>query len=234
MGFNTVKQFTSWSYTRLSDYEMCPAFANYKHLQKLDQGPKNPAMQRGADVADATEKWFKGLRRTMPPELKPLKDEYARLKKDKSLVAEANWGFTIKWEPCSPTDWNRCWLRVKIDIHTISKDGKKVCIDDNKTGKYSDFKIAGYEDQLDLYATSGAIMYPVAQELQTRLLFSDLGIIHPQTGPRVFSRKEALAGQKRWEKRVKPLFADTRFAPRPGYHCGWCPFSKAKGGPCKH
>jgi hypothetical protein len=225
MGFNAVKTFTSVSYTRLSDYEQCPLFANYKHLVKLPT-PKNDAMQRGADIADATDEWFKGTRRTMPKELAPLKSEYQLIKKDKSTVAEANWGFTRTWEPCSPTDWNRCWLRVKIDIQRITPDGKILKIDDSKTGKYSEYKVAGYEDQLRLYTTTGVIMFPKVQEIQTRLLFSDLGLIHPNTGPRTYTAKEAVAMRKDWERRFKPMMADTKFAPRPGPYCRWCPFSK--------
>lgn len=247
-GFGAVKQFKSWSYTRLSDYERCPAFANYKHLLKLPE-PKGAAMQRGADIAQATEDWFKGTRRTMPTELKPLGDVYKILKKDKTVQAEANWGFTKDWEPCSSTDWNRCWLRMKIDILTVegadkqNLNAKTLNLYDSKTGKYNAYAVAGYEDQLNLYATGGVVMFPTVQDINVRLLFSDLGIMHPRAEPKVYTNKEAQAQRKVWERRVKPMFNDTRFTPKPGPYCSWCPFSKNYKdretgvpipGPCKY
>lgn len=245
-------QFDSWSFTRFSDYDRCPAFAKYKHLEKRDQGPKNPAMQRGADVADNTDAWFKGTRKTMPTELKPLAATYRALKKDKTVQAEANWGFTKSWEPCSTTDWNRCWLRVKVDILTLTgldKQGlnaSELNLYDSKTGKFSEYAVAGYEMQLNLYAAAGTVVFPTAQKINTQLLFSDLGVKHPADKPKVYTRAEAQAEIKQWEKRVKPMFSDKRFAPKPGNHCRWCPFSKnysyvdaatgqrvSRPGPCK-
>lgn len=228
-----MKQFKSWSFTRYADYTRCPAFANYKHLQKLDQGPKHPAMQRGADIADATEKWFKRERRTMPKELKPLEATYKALRKDPTVQAEAAWGFTRDWEPCGVTDWNRCWLRCKVDILTESDGSKILNLYDSKTGKYSDYKVADYQLQLSLYATAGTVMFPLAERITTQLLFSDLGVEYP-TPARVFTKAEAQKELKTWEKRVKPMFRDTKFLPRPNYGCRWCPFSKANGGPCKY
>jgi len=245
MSWGVKTQFDSWSFTRWSDYDRCPAFAKYKHLQKLDQGPKNPAMQRGADVADSTDQWFKGMRRTMPVELKPLAPVYKALKKDKTVQAEANWGFTKDWTPCSPTDWNRCFLRVKIDILTTADGAKTLNLYDSKTGKYSDYAVAGYELQLNLYAAAGTVVFPTAKLINTQLLFSDIGRVHPFEGPKVYTQKQAAGEIKEWEKRIKPMFNDKRFAPKPGNHCRWCPFSKnatfpdGKGGtivrkgPCK-
>jgi hypothetical protein len=232
MGFNTVKTFKAWSFTRFSDYERCPAFAKYKHLDKLPS-PKHPAADRGIRVAQQTEDWMNGDRRTMPKELKPLESEYRLIKRDPSTVAEASWGFTKDWEPCETTDWNRCWLRVKIDLCRQSKDGKLVKIDDNKTGKFSEYNVAQYMLQLDLYAAAGVTMIPTLEVVETRLLFSDLGIIHPKEGPAVYTAKQAMKSRKEWDKRVRPMLNDTRFAPRPSRACSWCPYSKSKGGPCK-
>ena len=226
----TVK---SWSFTRYSDYNRCPAFFKYKYLDKLPT-PKHPAMQRGADIADATEKWFKRERRTIPPELKPLESTYKALRKDPTVQAEAAWGFTRDWEPCGVKDWDRCFLRCKIDILTTSRDSTILNLYDSKTGKFSEHKVAEYQQQLKLYASAGTVMFPQAKKITTQLLFSDLGIKYPQEEPRVFTRAEAEAEIKEWEKKIKPMFADTQYAPRPNYSCRWCPFSRSKGGPCKY
>lgn len=243
----TQSQFTSWSFTRYSDYDRCPAFAKYKHLLKMDQGPKNPAMQRGADIAEESDKWFKGQRRTMPKELTPLASTYRALKKDKTVQAEANWGFTRQWEPCRPTDWDRCWLRAKVDILTHDKRISILNLYDSKTGKFSEYAVAGYELQLNLYAAVGTIMFPTAQTINTQLLFSDLGVKHPADAPKAYTRAEAQKEIKEWEKRTRAMFNDKKFLPKPGAHCRWCPFSKnysyvdaatgqrvARPGPCKY
>lgn len=228
------KQFNAWSFTRWKDYDRCPAFAKYKHLDKLDQGPKHPAMQRGADIADETDQWFKGTRRVMPKELKPLEPIYKALKKDKTVQTESSWGFTRDWEPCGVTDWNRCWLRVKVDILTTADGARVLNLYDSKTGKFSEAAAFDYGMQLNLYAAAGTVMYPTAELINTQLLFSDLGIVHPKEGPKPYTRQQAQGEIKAWEKRVKPMFNDRRFAPTPGDYCRWCPYSKAKGGPCKY
>jgi hypothetical protein len=40
--------------------------------------------------------------------------------------------------------------------------------------------------------------------------------------------------KKKWEGRIKALFADDTFAPRPSdFACRFCDYSKEKGGPCE-
>jgi hypothetical protein len=92
---------------------------------------------------------------------------------------------------------------VKIDLFRKSKDETVLKIDDNKTGKYTEYNVPSYELQLDLYAAAGVVMFPRTKTIETRLLFSDLGIIHPQNGPAVYTAKQALASKREWEKRVK-------------------------------
>src|SRR5690349_14925561 len=46
--------FTAWSYSRWRDHshpeQGCPRFAALKHLYKLDEGPKSPALLRGGQI----------------------------------------------------------------------------------------------------------------------------------------------------------------------------------------
>ena len=226
-----VKQIKSWSFTRYSDWNRCPAYAKYKHLDKIEE-PKNEAMKRGADIAQASEDYL--LKRTtrLAPELKTFKDHYKFYRQQKTLVAEESWGFDIKWNPVPWNDWNNCVLRVKIDIGYQFLEDNSFNIRDGKSGKFSAFKNAEYELQLNLYAAAGIARYPDSKLITTQLLYTDLGVTYPAEEPQAYTVAQAKAAQKEWDKRIKPMFADRTFPPRPGKYCQWCPYSASKGGPC--
>ena len=237
------KQFTSWSFTRYSDWLRCPAYAKYKHLEKVQTlemaardarvaaGEETSAMLRGAEIAKKAEVYLKNKRKPLPIELMPVAAEYKALRARATILVEDNWGFTKDWKPCSPTDWNNCWLRVKIDACYTTGE-KELHIKDNKTGKYDDRKVEEYKLQLELYGVGGLAKMPTVQIATAQLIYSDLGILHPEK-PMTFTRAQFEPLKKKWVQRVKPLFADKKFAPRPGYYCRWCDFAKVKGGPCK-
>lgn len=248
MAYARPKVFTAWSFSRYSDYARCPAFAKYKHLDKVktpemvkkeqDEAsgaiPESP-MTRGARVAAATDKYLSKRTAKLPIELMPLAQTYRDLRKLGNLSVEQGWGFTRDWRPCSPTDWNNCWLRVKIDVAYIEEAkgvGDILHIKDNKTGQFRENKNVEYEEQLNLYGTAGLAYMPTVVKVTTQLLYSDLGAVYP-VKPKEFTVKQLPGMQAKWEKRVRPMFNDTRFAPKPGYYCRYCEFSKAKGGPCR-
>jgi len=271
-GFVTKpKKFTSWSNSRWNDYAKCPAYAHYKHIQKLPE-PKSPAMDRGIQVAKMEEDFFTGKLKTLPvwkgtgkvesptpeeakeqgftmawpltaaiaaslgiaihPALAP---KFKEIKKQKDLMVEQNWGFDRNWNEVDYFDWTNCWLRVKVDVGWgANKKGSTVChLVDNKTGKFSEYDNEKYLEQLNLYAAAGAAKFPWIEEFHVQLYYTDLGITFPATGPKVITRAEALALQKKFSKQVAPMFNDERFDPKPNNGCRWCAFSKAKGGPCK-
>ena len=106
---NLVK---AWSYSRLADYEQCPAKFKYKHIDRLPD-PGSAAMQRGSDIHKAGENFLKGKGK-LTPEYKYFKKEMAELKQLSPLV-EQQWGFTANWEQ---TGWfgNDTWLRIVCDV----------------------------------------------------------------------------------------------------------------------
>lgn len=242
-----VKMFEAWSFSRYMDYQKCPAFANWRHLQKLKtvemrnreiaeasgKLPETP-MQRGARVAGEADRYLTKKTSKVPIELMPLAKTYREIRSLGNLSVEQGWGFTKDWKPCSPTDWKNCWLRVKIDVCYIEegKAGDVLHIKDNKTGKFSQYKNEEYAEQLDLYGTAGLTLMPSVTKVTAQLLYSDLGIVHPSQ-PAVYLVGDLQKMQKAWDKRVRPMMNDKRFAPRPNRGCEWCEFSKAKGGPCR-
>lgn len=245
-----LAKITAWSYSRLADYLKCPAFARFKHVLKLRE-PGNAAMDNGTRVHALAEVWTTGrlpvddrnlnapLRleleqviksKTIPSELYRFEEEFRHLRKMKA-TGEGNWGFTRQWETCSPTDWNRCWLRVKVDTMflEVTKVGRArktvVHVVDHKTGR----EYAEHEKQRSLYALAAMIMYPDAAEIVVSHWYLDAGTIG---GPTVYLAAQRDELQAEWEKDTTALLNDTTFAMKPGSHCAYCWFRKSNNGPC--
>lgn len=216
-----VKTITSWSYSRYSTYDKCPAKAKYKFLDKLPE-PPSPAMERGDTIHKLAEAYTKGELKKLPPELRHFKEEFAELKKSKPVVEES-WAFTKKWLRTTWNDWANCAVRIKVDAACL--DGDDLHIIDHKTGK----KREGYSEQLSLYAVGGGLIYPKVKRIFTHLWFLDSG----ETETEEYDPKKTFDLQLSWDKKVQPMLNDTRFAPKPSHECRWCPYSKSKGGPCK-
>lgn len=224
------KQFTSWSYSRLADYDPkrggCPRFAAWKHLAKVPTAG-SAAMERGTMVHLGAEHFVTGVAKKVLPELKLVKPVLEGLKKLKRVVqTEANWGFTRAWQACDWRDWDNCWLRVKMDVHYLDPKLPVLEMIDWKTGRP---KPEANKDQLKLYGASGLARFPAIEKAHGVLHYTDHGTKEELT----VARREDKTLRKYWELQVKPMFADKRFAPAPGPKCKWCDFSKSKGGACE-
>lgn len=217
----TAQKVKSWSYSRYALYNECPAKFYYKNIQKLPEPPA-PAMERGNKIHKMAEDYTLGKMKTLPPELKLFKDDFKMLKGCKPMV-EQTWAFKQDWSETTWNDWNGCWLRIKTDAAAL--DETELDIIDHKTGKMRD----GYEEQMSLYPVGGFLKFPHVEKIYAHLWFLD-------SGDRLtfeYKQSDLKPLIKDWERKVKPMMNDTRFAPKPSYKCQYCPFSKAKGGPCK-
>ena len=217
-----AKKITSWSYSRYSCWEQCPAKAKYKFIDKLPEPPA-PAMERGIKIHQLAEDYILGKIKKMPEELLNFEEEFKELKKCKPMVEET-WAFTKDWDETRWDDWAGCAVRIKTDAALL--DGTDLYVIDHKTGKMRD----GYEKQLDLYALGGMLKFPHIKKVYTQLWFLD-------SGDQIMAEYEASEMQElkeRWDKDTMPMLNDTIFAPKPNYTCRWCTFSKSKGGPCKY
>ena len=235
-----IKQFTSWSFTRYSDYRLCPLKAKLKHLDKVAE-PPNAAMQRGAAIHKIAENYIKGWSAKMPPELWLYKALFNRLRKElnfgssalKRMTVEKTWAFTRDWQPTTWNDWTNCRLRVKVDCAVVN--GPLIEIWDWKTGKYrADEAATTYTEQLELYALAGFCIYPQTQTIKAKLIYLDAKAEFFM----IFDRIDFSRFQKIWEKRTQPMLNDQRFAPRPNQFCNWCHYralnKEAGGGQCKY
>jgi hypothetical protein len=220
---------TAWSYSRYADYRRCPFYFAYKHLLRI-KDPPGPAMARGRDIHKEGEVYLSAKRAP-----KKVPDSYANFRTEMEQLrgmnpsVEQQWGFTSKWEP---TGWfgNDTWARVVLDVSVVYPDATADVID-HKTGK----KYGSNDEQMELFglATFKKFAEMNLQHVTTRLWYLD---VQPSDGNEViaeFKASEVPALEKDWNKRVRPMFADKKFPPRPNDKCRWCFLQKAKGGPCK-
>jgi hypothetical protein len=234
MGFkNQVepKRLTSWTASKLSLYESCPAKAKYKHIDKLpDEG--GPALERGTEIHNAAEKYITSRTKTLHPDLKhpKIKKLLDTLRKDykkKKVRTELELAFTKEWQKCH---WlaKDVWVRFKMDcVHFLA--GGKAHVIDWKTGK---FKPDGeYDDQLSAYAV-GLLVSGLAESVTAQLVFTDAGeIVTREAG--TLTLADLPKAKLFWVKKTKAMLSDTRFPARPGNGCRYCPYSANKGGPCE-
>lgn len=234
-----IKSFTSWSWSRYQDWVKCPLRAKLKHIDKIKE-PSNDAMERGTAIHTMAEEYVLGKLRTLPTELRAFKDEFSKLKKlykSKSLPlsVEGDLAFTKDWTTTKWDDWNGAWVRIKIDCEHFATPTLLI-LTDYKTGKMDERNTAEYMLQLQLYAVSGLVRYSHIKNLvvQPRILYLDHGVEYPPPGEQVqYTLNDLKKLLKDWAKRVTPMFAERRFAPKPNSSCRWCYFSKAKNGNCK-
>lgn len=216
------KRITAWSYSRWADYELCPAKAKYKHVDKIKE-PENPAMKNGSKVhAELADYLSIGLGRDLPKSGEKFADILQQLR-TLEPIHDQEWGFTDRWDV---TGWfsKDTWFRSKLDVCVVYDDNTADVVD-FKTGKASD----SHAQQGELYAISVFLRYANVQYVTVRFWYLDTGAETVQH----FARREMEEMIYTWEKRVKPMLSDEIFAPRPGNHCRWCFFAKSNNGPCK-
>ena len=227
-------KITAWSFSRWAQHSGdagCPFKAYLKFVKRLPE-PAGPAMARGAAIHELAQAALEKPKLAVPPELTTVKKVVARLRKLRAQ-AELELALTREW---AKTGWfeKTTWLRIKVDaIAAVNKSGSAVEVVDWKTGKYRpDSKEYGL--QLELYGAGVLSAYPDVAEARTRLVFTDHDQVAAPPREAAFARKDLPRLVSAWEGRVRPLLADTRFAPRPGWYCRNCHFRKSNNGPCQY
>jgi hypothetical protein len=246
---------TSWSPSRYEKYTACPHRFKLEALEKLCPhcfqgqltGPwgEPQICAKCHAVEETPDPILRGTRlhkeievhiltgKKLDPDLKHVKKFITALKK-KTPIVEVNFVFTAGWKPTGKFT-KGAWLRANVDALTIEGDGAEVIdwksggIDKRTLEVRADEK---YDDQLEVYGIATLCARPQVNRVQPKLVFLDAPKDNVVERGSIF-RKELPALKAKWEKKLKPLFGDTVFAPKPSDKCRWCPFSKTKGGPCK-
>lgn len=215
----------AWSYSRYSTYETCPFQAKCKFVDKLPE-EGGPALERGKNAHDDLAAYLRG----------DITDEQAesligwehfgemlQALRDLEPLVEQQWGFNKNW---SPGKWfgKDVWFRSVVDAAAIYADGTADVVD-HKTGKARPEHAA----QAELYAVSVMLRHHV-NEVTVRFWYLD----HGTESVYRFAKLDVEPLIAKWNAKVKRMLTDEIMAPKPGFHCKWCAFSKEKGGPCRY
>lgn len=115
-------EITSWSHSKLVDFEKCKLMTWLKHAKRIPE-PERPlppgktehANDRGTRVHNEAEEYVNGSFPTPPVEAGAFTDHLVLLRHlyDEGMVSlEGEWGLDQNWEP---TEWRTAWHRSKLD-----------------------------------------------------------------------------------------------------------------------
>lgn len=219
---------TAWSWSRYADHTRCPLYFAEKYVRKSIPQDSSPAMERGSLMHKGTADFLMGKAEGVPkdmlknPRVEQLLMELTQIK-DKQV--ELQWGYTAGWKP---TGWfgKDTWARVILDVNVVYPDLTADCID-WKTGK----RYGHNDEQMELFALAVMCQFAPIKHVTTRLVYVD----EPGNNIEEFAEYPATHKQSliaKWDKKVRPMFEDQVFAPRPNEKCKFCPLARSKGGKC--
>ena len=237
MSFGELKRFTAWSFSRWTEYMLCPLKARLHHLDKIPE-PSNIYLEHGTEVHDTIAKYLRHGTKTLPshmtfPTFAVLLTSLRNTKTN--IYIEEMWSFTKAWAPCEWNDWKDVWARVKLDCAKYKKSTKTMFIFDWKTGKFKPTEAAeDYHMQLELYALAAFLKFPEVQEVRASLIYLEALNTYNLT----FTRMDLPALKQKWEERTQFMLTDTAFAARPNSKCRFCHYRASNkingGGQCVH
>jgi len=218
---------TAWSFSRWETYEQCPLRFKLKYIDK-QQEPSSPVLQRGTDLHKVGEDYVTAKRKParVPQAYANFATELQHLRDNKAYV-EQDWGFRSDWSWTGRPDWfgKDVWLRAKADACVVYDDNTALLVD-WKTGK----KYEKNELQVQLFSVTALMRFPNLVEVDTRLWYLDAPPDDNEISV-TYTRKEVPAIQRDWGKRIKPMFTDMKFPPKPNSKCRFCHFrNRAAGG----
>ena len=217
MKIGTAKPFT-WSYSKLSLYESCPAKYKYRYLEGL-KTPKAAAASRGTEIHEGVENYLHRRVETVPAPAAAFFSIIAEVREHKPKI-EHKIGFDKNWQPAP---WDDAWGRSVIDAGYCAKS--EVHIQEWKSGKIYD----DHADQRRLYSTLGSLVWPAAKSFTIRTYYFDQGVIKKLT----ITADDMEAIKDDFSRRVYFMEIDDECAPRPSWSCNFCDYSRLKGGVCK-
>lgn len=225
---------TSWSHSKLVDFEKCKFLAWLKHDQKIPE-PERPlppgktehANDRGTRVHLGCELYVNGTSNTLPPEAAKFAQEFDNLRERYAagkVSLEGEWGMDQDWEP---TEWAKAWLRLKLDAMVFLSNTEAVVID-YKTGKKFGNEIK-HADQTRIYQLCAFLRYPQLEVVHTELWYLDVDELTQAT----FTRDQGLRFKTGLDRRGRAITTATDFPPNPNkFSCQWCQYGPWNGGQC--
>lgn len=216
------KSFSQWE-----SYDDCPQQWKFRYVDRLPRLPAGPAAQRGQDVHDSIAAYINGgLETVLHPCIKPdyinVFDKY-RSWDNGDRWTEREFGLTDDWGWTAPKSPD-CRLIAITDV--IASINNLVDCGEWKSGKPK----TRHRDQRTLYAAVGLTWWPKATQATVTTHYVE------GTAPSerlVVKRESHEKVIKIWNQRFDEMDRNKICAPRPGFYCNWCSYSREKDGPCK-
>lgn len=222
-----------WSFSQWEAYYQCPAKWAFRHRHKIPSKPPGPAAARGLEMHATVEEYIKGadahvLHEAIHPKYIPILDEY-RNHPNGDRYTEKKLAFDGEWYVVAHTSPNAACIAV-LDACKFSRPSSEepgvLDVAEWKSGKPKET----HADQRKLYAIFGMRHWLAGEVRVTTYYLEDTEqpqrvVLKSQSG---FETLKSL-----WESRVSGMLRDEMCAPRPGFYCRWCDYSRAAGGPCQ-
>lgn len=214
----------TWSLSRLKTYETCHAKFNYRYNLGAADTYRSPQADRGIDLHKGIENAILGTG-PLPQQAVYLESYINGLAGQGHILVRPEFRIELArgWQPTGVDA--PVWYVGILDLLSLDKSAKKATVDDWKSGKiYPD-----HGEQRQLYAIATFRLYPELEEVLTQFHYFDLS----RTNAVTFFRYHVDPTIERWNQRVEKMEQETEFMPMPGFHCRYCSFSNARGGPCR-
>lgn len=224
------ERLIAWSFSRLLDFEKCPAMAFDKYVSKRPEPAtiNRTHADRGTAVHKAAEAYVQGEAQELDPLLAKFSEsieEFKELYAAGKVEIEQEWAFNLNWEP---TDWfaKDTWVRIKLDVfvHHSETFGEVV---DYKTGKRFGNEVKHSQQGL-LYAIAAFLRYSELERVRIRFLYTDEGKESP---PREYDRATVMRVLPSWDDRGRKFSFAKEWPHKPNaINCRFCPWSPNNGG----
>lgn len=226
---------TSWSFSKLGDFEKCKFLCWLKHDQKIPEPERQlrpdqteHANDRGSRIHDNCEGYVRGDNDALCDEAhKHFATEITLLRhlyEEGMVELEGNWGMDEDWEIA---EWDRAWLRLKLDVLVRCGDDTAIVVD-YKSGKKWGNEIK-HAQQLQLYALVTFLRYPKLETVDAQLWYLDVN----ERTSQVFTRDQSLRFKHSFDRRGTALTSCTAWPANPNkWNCQWCLYGPEHSGHC--
>ena len=213
-----MKPLFTWSYSKLSLYESCPAKYKFRYLEGK-RTEKHPAAQRGTDIHTGIEDFLHRKSEEIPAPALSFTAMITEVREHRPKI-EHKIGFDQNWKPAP---WEDAWGRSVLDGCYHKENTNHV--QEWKSGKVYD----DHTDQRKLYAVLSFLVWPNAEQAIAKTYYFDQGFTKKVTIEP--GHVEDIVDD--FSRRVYFMETDDVCAPRPSWSCNYCDYSRLKGGPCR-
>lgn len=211
-----------YSYSRISTYYQCPLKFKLHYIEKLGgRQEDSPALKRGNFIHDSLESFINRESDVLPDNVFYLQEYLEGLRDRQAIRSEVAFGLNDRFEPCD-YDGDDVFIRGFVDALIGPPVDLRAL--EWKTGK----EYASHAEQRALYGLWLLVDNPDQEKATVTGVYVD----EERNVDSVFERAALVSYKWHWEKKIDRIESDQSYAPRPGFYCRWCPYSRHKEGPC--